>query len=93
MKNVQEEKRCCKRRTIMIATLFLIADLLLFLFHLYMYATCISIGMILSAGLQYPALLKSNKKNQKQQKMLFDVKWVEIVTDTMIIKIVIDITI
>lgn len=52
----------------MIATLFLIADLLLFLFHLYMYATCISIGMILSAGLQYPALLKSNKKNQKQQK-------------------------
>lgn len=64
----EKEHICYKRITIVIAVLFLILDLLLYLFHLYTYATCISIGIILSAGLQYPTLFMKFKDRNRKSK-------------------------
>lgn len=90
----REEQISYKKSTIMIAVLFFCVDLLLFLFQLYIGAICISIGIIMSAGLQIPALFskfrKSKKRTKNIEKMLFDVRWVEIMAETLIIKIVID---
>ena len=68
----REEHSCYKKITIMIVMSFVLADLLLFWFHLYLSVVCISIGIILSAGLQLPCILsefkKVIKKNQKKGK-------------------------
>lgn len=63
----QEEKARYKKSTMLIAVLFLIIDLLLFIFHVYMGVVCISIGIIMSASLQFPVLFRRNKRNQKWQ--------------------------
>lgn len=61
----REERTRYKKDTTIITILFFVVELLLSLFHLYTCATCISIGMIMSAGLQFPALFKRNQKQQK----------------------------
>lgn len=45
-----------KKITAIIVISFVIVDLLLFLFRVYPCVVCISIGLILSAGLQYPCI-------------------------------------
>lgn len=57
-----EERFCYKRITIMIVMSLVLVDLLLFWFDLYLYVVCISIGMILSAGLQLPCIFSEFKK-------------------------------
>ena len=68
----REEHSCYKKITIIIVMSFVLADLLLFWFHLHLSVVCISIGIILSAGLQLPCILsefkKVIKKNQKKGK-------------------------
>lgn len=61
----REERTRYKKDTTIITILFFVVELLLSLFHLYTCATCISIGIIMSAGLQFPALFKRNQKQQK----------------------------
>lgn len=59
----REEHSCYKKITIMIVMSFVLADLLLFWFHLYLSVVCISIGIILSAGLQLPCILSECYSN------------------------------
>ena len=63
----REEHSCYKKITIMIVMSFVLADLLLFWFHLYLSVVCISIGIILSAGLQLPCILSEFKKVIKKE--------------------------
>lgn len=63
----REEHSCYKKITIMIVMSFVLADLLLFWFHLYLSVVCISIGIILSAGLQLPCILSEFKKSYKKE--------------------------
>lgn len=53
----RDEQVYYKKITAVIVVSFVIIDLLLFMFHLYASVVCISIGLILSAGLQYPCIL------------------------------------
>ena len=61
----REEQVCYKKITVAIVVGFVIVDLLLFLLHLHTYAICVSIGLILSAGLQFPCILKKLICNEK----------------------------
>ena len=54
----EEEKKCCKIATIIIVFFFGILDFVLYLCQKETYAVCISIGIILTAGLQIPCMLK-----------------------------------
>ncbi|MBQ4523730.1 MAG: accessory gene regulator B family protein [Lachnospiraceae bacterium] len=54
----REEKKCCKIATIIIALIFLGIDLILYLCQQETYAICISIGIILAAGLQIPCIFR-----------------------------------
>lgn len=54
----REEHRQYKKVTIILVGIFLIVDLLFFLFRLSVYSVCISIGILLSAGLQLPCIFK-----------------------------------
>lgn len=72
----RDEQVYYKKITAVIVVSFVIVDLLLFLFHIYMPVVCISIGLILSAGLQYPCVLnKLNKliRRKNDQKSLKNV--------------------
>lgn len=53
-----EEQKVYKKVTILLVMLFGAVDLLFIWCKLYEYSVCISIGMILSAGLQIPCLLE-----------------------------------
>lgn len=61
----REEQICYKKITAVIVVIFVIVDLLLFLLHLDSYMICISIGLLLSAGLQFPCILKKLIHNDK----------------------------
>lgn len=52
----RDEQVYYKKITAVIVISFVIVDLLLFLFHVYPCVVCISIGLTLSAGLQYPCI-------------------------------------
>ena len=52
----QEEKKSCKIATIIITFFFAFIDLILYLLQKETYAVCISLGIILTAGLQIPCL-------------------------------------
>lgn len=52
----RDEQVYYKKITAIIVISFVIVDLLLFLFRVYPCVVCISIGLILSAGLQYPCI-------------------------------------
>lgn len=52
----RDEQVYYKKITAVIVINFVIVDLLLFLFRVYPCVVCISIGLILSAGLQYPCI-------------------------------------
>lgn len=62
----QEEYSCYKRITAALVITFLLMDALLFACQLYTYVICISIGIMLSAGLQFPYILKKLMKNIAQ---------------------------
>lgn len=53
----REEQVSYKKITAIIVVIFLMIDLSLFLFHMHSCVVCISIGLILSAGLQFPCIL------------------------------------
>lgn len=59
----QEEKKCCKIATIIITLFFYGMNLVLYLCQQETYAICISIGIILVAGLQIPCIVRV--KNSK----------------------------
>ena len=58
----QEEYSRYKRITAVLVTMFLCIDTLLFVCQLYTYSICISIGIVLSAGLQFPCIFKKIMK-------------------------------
>lgn len=67
----EEERRCCKKRTVIIASIFWAVVVLLHFFRFHMYEVSFSVGIILSAGLQFPAVIseinhKSPPINQKR---------------------------
>lgn len=59
----QEEYRHYKRVTGVLVITFVLMDALLFVCQIYTYSICISIGIVLSAGLQLPYILKELVKN------------------------------
>lgn len=59
----QEEYSRYKRITAVLVIMFLFMDTLLFAFRLYTYSICVSIGIVLSAGLQLPRIFKKLVKN------------------------------
>lgn len=59
----QEEYSRYKRMTAVLVITFLCIDALLFVCQLYTYSICISIGIVLSAGLQLPCIFKKLVKN------------------------------
>ncbi len=63
----REERICFKKVTTIIVTSIIIAELLLLWFSMYTFVVCISIGLILSASLQYPCIIGKmwNKIDQK----------------------------
>ena len=60
-----EEKIRYKRIAMILVLGFVVTDLLLFLSSLHTYAICISIGLILTACLQYPCIWKICLKNDQ----------------------------
>lgn len=54
----QEECERYKRITAVLVIIFMFADALFFVYQLYTYSICISIGIILSAGLQFPYIFR-----------------------------------
>lgn len=62
------EQVYCKKITTVIVACFVIVDLILFLFHMYSCVVCISIGLILSAALQYPCVIHNIVKLKKTKK-------------------------
>ena len=54
----QEEYSRYKRIRAVLVILFLCIDALLFVCQLYTYSICILIGIVLSAGLQFPCIYK-----------------------------------
>jgi len=59
----QEEYSRYKRMTAVLAITFLFMDALLSAFQSYTYSICISIGIVLSAGLQLPCIFRKLVKN------------------------------
>lgn len=53
-----EEQGLYKKITAIFVVVFVLIDLLFAYLHLFEYAVCISIGIILSAGLQIPCIIK-----------------------------------
>ena len=65
----QEEKKYCKKSIIRIILFFLILELLMLLCDSCTFVVCISIGIVLSAALQLPCILKkSYQRNQTSVK-------------------------
>lgn len=60
----QEEQACYKRVTAILAILFLCASVLLWFCKQHTYSVCISIGIILTAGLQVLAVLDDQIKTK-----------------------------
>lgn len=58
----QDEHSRYKRITAVLVVIFLFVDVLLFLCQLHTYLICISIGIILSAGLQLPCIFKKVRR-------------------------------
>lgn len=64
----KEEHIRYKKTVIMLVSIFFIIDLLLLLLHSYTGTICISIGINLSACLQFPTIFNKVKNDQKQVK-------------------------
>lgn len=54
-----DEKIHCRKKTVYFVTIYLVIEVLLLLMNLYTSAICISIGIILTASLQLPNILKT----------------------------------
>lgn len=77
----REEQVNYKKTTAVIVVSFVIVDLFLFLFQMHLSVVCISIGLILSAGLQYPCILSKlirSKRTKKALKMSFGTNRIEV---------------
>lgn len=59
----QDEKRLYKKIVVVFVIIFLFVDAVFFWNNLHIYSVCISIGIILSAVLQIPCILKKLVKN------------------------------
>lgn len=58
----QGEYSCYKRITAVLVIIFMFVDALFFVCQLYTYSICISIGIVLSAGLQLPYIFKELRR-------------------------------
>lgn len=58
----KDEKVRYKKTTIILLFFILLIDVLLFCFEQYAYSVCISVGIMLSASLQFPCILKNDQK-------------------------------
>lgn len=63
-----EENTLYKKITAILVVIFLLMDVLFFSCRLYTYSVCISIGILLSAGLQLPCIFKKVFKETKMTK-------------------------
>lgn len=61
----REERFCYKKITAVIVVSNVLVELLLFLLHLYTCVVCVSIGLVLSASLQFPCILRDLFCNEK----------------------------
>lgn len=61
----REEQGCYKKITAVIVVSIVLVELLLFRLHLYTCVVCVSIGLVLSAGLQFPCILRNLFCNEK----------------------------
>lgn len=50
----RDERRSYKKMTVFCVTVFGVLDIILFLLGKYIYTSCFSIGILLTAGLQVP---------------------------------------
>lgn len=64
----REEQLSYKNITAGIVTSYIFVDLLFVCFHLYECVICVSIGLILAAGLQIPCILKALSQKKIDQK-------------------------
>lgn len=88
-----DEKRTYKKITVFCVIFFGLLDIVLFLLGKYIYTICFSVGILLTAGLQAPYIVKKMHKLTKNgRKMSFDVKRVEIMAKIKIMRVVIGFT-
>ena len=59
------EKRTYKKTTVFFVILFGLLDIALFLLGKYIYTICFSVGILLTAGLQAPYIVKKMRKSTK----------------------------
>ncbi len=61
------EKRTYKKTTVFFVILFGLLDIALFLLGKYIYTICFSVGILLTAGLQAPCIVKKMCKSTKNR--------------------------
>ena len=61
------EKRTYKKTTVFFVILFGLLDIALFLLGKYIYTICFSVGILLTAGLQVPCIVKKMCKSTKNR--------------------------
>lgn len=71
----KEEHICYKKIVAVIVVMFIVVDLLLFWFRLYTCVICVSIGLILSASLQLPCILRKLLIKWNDQNKQNNVVW------------------
>ena len=60
----RDERRSYKKMTVFCVTVFGVLDIILFLLGKYIYTSCFSIGILLTAGLQVPCIVKKGKSTK-----------------------------
>lgn len=60
-----DEKRTYKKITVFCVIFFGLLDIVLFLLGKYIYTICFSVGILLTAGLQAPYIVKKMRKSTK----------------------------
>ena len=61
----RDERRSYKKMTVFCVIVFGVLDIILFLLGKYIYTSCFSIGILLTAGLQAPYIVKKMRKSTK----------------------------
>lgn len=61
------EKRIYKKITVFFVIFFELLDIVLFLLGKYVYTSCFSVGILLTAGLQAPCIIKKMRKSTKNR--------------------------
>ena len=60
----RDERRSYKKMTVFCVIVFGVLDIILFLLGKYIYTSCFSIGILLTAGLQEPCIVKKGKSTK-----------------------------